>query len=434
MSEAEKQPVRKPLPRRPLPLWAAAAAVVLIAVNLRPGATSVGPVLAELQAALGMGPAQAGVLTALPGLTFAVVGALAVALSRRAGINGTIAAGVALVAAGLLLRSVVGSSVPFLLLTVLAFAGMAVGNILVPAFIKRHGGARTALLNSVYGTTLAVGATLPLLIAAPLAAGGPDGLQLSLRVWGAAALVAVVPWTVIAFRGRHSQDPDSDAAVADDGAAASTMANAGTAGLAPGGGWLRLTASPTAVALCVYFGVQSMNAYVQFGWVAQIYRDAGLSQSEAGFMMAIIASLGIPGGLIMPALVARAPGLRVYISALAAATGAGYLGLLLMPDTVPWLWAVLLGAGGFAFPTALALITGRSRDPRVTAELSGFCQPVGYLLAAIGPFAIGALHASTGSWTLPLTILIGCSAVMAAAGMAAAAPRFVDDQLNRKPA
>lgn len=440
MSEAEKQQVRKPRPRRPLPLWAAAAAVVLVAVNLRPGATSVGPVLAELQTALGMGPALAGVLTALPGLTFAVVGALAVALSRRAGINGTIAAGVALVAAGLLLRSVVDSSVPFLLLTVLAFAGMAVGNILVPAFIKRHGGARTALLNSVYGTTLAVGATLPLLIAAPLAAGGPDGLQLSLRVWGAAALVAVVPWTVIAFRGRRFRAAGGDAAgaddgAADDGAAASSMASAATTtGLARGGGWLRLTASPTAVALCVYFGVQSMNAYVQFGWVAQIYRDAGLSQSQAGFMMAIIASLGIPGGLIMPALVARAPGLRVYIAALAAATGAGYLGLLLMPGTVPWLWAVLLGAGGFAFPTALALITGRSRDPRVTAELSGFCQPVGYLLAAIGPFAIGALHASTGSWTLPLTILIGCSAVMAAAGMAAAAPRFVDDQLNRKPA
>lgn len=258
-----------------------------------------------------MGSATAGVLTALRGLPFAVVGALAVALVRRAGINGTIAAcGVAIVAAGLLLRSVVDSAVPFLLLTALAFAGMAVGNILVPAFIKRHGGTRTALLNSVYGTTLAVGATPPLLITAPLAASGPDGWQASLRVWGATALVA----------------------------------------------------------------------------------------------------------------------------ALAAATGAGYLGLLLAPDTVPWLWALLLGAGGFAFPTALALITGRSRDPRVTAELSGFCQPVGYLLAAVGPFAIGALHAATESWALPLIILIGFSVAMAAAGVAAAAPRFVDDQLSRNPA
>lgn len=429
MSEAKKRVAGPRRARLQLPLWAAAAAVVLIAVNLRPGATSVGPVLAELQSSLGMGSALAGVLTALPGLIFAVVGALAVALSRRAGVNGTLAAGVAVVAAGLLLRSVVDSPVPFLLLTALAFSGMAVGNILVPAFIKRHGGTKTALLNSVYGTTLAVGATLPLLIAAPLAAGGPDGWQVSLRVWGAAALVAAVPWTVIAIRGRRVR-----AGRPQPGGAAPAGTPAELAELAPQRGRLRLTSSRTAVALCVYFGVQSMNAYVQFGWVAQIYRDAGLSQSQAGFMMAIIASLGIPGGLIMPSLVARAPGLRLYIAALAAATGAGYLGLLLAPDTLPWLWALLLGTGGFAFPTALALITGRSRDPRVTAELSGFCQPVGYLLAAVGPFAIGALHAATESWTLPLIILAGSSVAMAAAGVAAAAPRFVDDQLNRGPA
>ena len=423
MSEARKQTAGTTRPRLTLPLWAAAAAVVLVAVNLRPGATSVGPVLAELQAGLGMGSTLAGVLTALPGLTFAVVGALAVAVSRRAGINGTIAAGVAAVAAGLLLRSVVESQVAFLLLTVLAFAGMAVGNILVPAFIKRHGGARTALLNSVYGTTLAVGATIPLLIAAPLAAGGADGWQVSLRVWGAAALIAAVPWIVIAFRGRSPRR-------AGTGSAADLAAGTAAGGPLPYAGRLRMTSSGTAVALCLYFGVQSMNAYVQFGWVAQIYRDAGLSQSQAGFMMAIIASLGIPGGLIMPALVARAPGLRVYVAALAAATGAGYIGLLLFPGAVPWLWALLLGFGGFAFPTALALITGRSRDPRVTAELSGFCQPVGYLLAAAGPFAIGALHSATGSWTLPLTILACSSVIMAFAGMAAAAPKFVDDQLK----
>jgi CP family cyanate transporter-like MFS transporter len=406
-----------------MPLWAAAAAVVLVAVNLRPGATSVGPVLAELRSALGMGSTLAGVLTALPGLTFAVVGALAVALSRRTGINGTIAAGVAAVAAGLLLRSVVDSPVVFLALTFLAFAGMAVGNILVPAFIKRYGGARTALLNSVYGTTLAVGATVPLLIAAPLAAGGQDGWQISLRVWGAAALIAAVPWAVIAFRGRR-RPATAGAGASNGGSAAGTEPAAER-------GRLRMTSSVTAVALCLYFGVQSMNAYVQFGWVAQIYRDTGLSQSQAGAMMAIIASLGIPGGLIMPALVARAPGLRLYVAALAAATGAGYLGLLLAPGTTPWLWALLLGVGGFAFPTALALITGRSRDPRVTAELSGFCQPVGYLLAAAGPFAIGALHEATGSWTLPLVILAGSSVVMAFAGIAAAAPRFVDDQLQQ---
>ena len=404
---------------RALPLWAAGAAIVLVAINLRAGATSVGPILAELQEGLHMGATQAGVLTALPGLTFAVVGALAVALSRKAGIGWSLALGLAAVSAGLLIRSVVDSAALFMVLTVLAFAGMAVGNILVPAFIKRHGGKRTALLNSVYGTSLALGATLPLLAAGPLAASSPEGWRLSLALWGAVALAAFVPWTYVAVRDRRIRAAARSAAAADDDGALPVPPSARH----------RISSSKTAVALCIYFGVQSMHAYVQFGWAAQIYRDAGLSQSDAGLMAAIIASLGIAGGMVMPLLVARSPRLRTYIVLLAGFMFTGYLGLLLAPTDVPWLWAVLLGLGGFAFPTALALIIARSRDPQITAELSGFCQPVGYLLAALGPFAIGALHEATGSWTAPISILMGSAVLLAAAGVMAAAPKFVDDEL-----
>ncbi|MCQ1953968.1 MFS transporter [Arthrobacter sp. zg-Y238] len=412
MSDTKGTPANTTAGGRTLPIWLVGIAVVLVAVNLRPGASSVGPVLAELQAALDLDATAAGVLTALPGLTFAVVGALAVALSRKTGINGAIVLALGAVAAGLLARALAGSAVLFLMLTVLAFAGMAVGNILVPAFIKRHGGRRLALLNSVYGTTLALGASLPLLLGGVLAGSGPAGWRLSLGVWGAAALAAFMFWAVLALR--TGRDPL---------AAGGPRAAKGT----------RMRSSRTAVALSIFFGVQSMHAYVQFGWAAQIYRDAGLEQAHAGLMAAIIAGLGIPGGLIMPVLVARSPRLRTYIVGLGVCMAAGYSGLLLAADTLPWLWALFLGVGGFAFPTALALITARSREPRVTAQLSGFIQPVGYLLAAMGPFAIGALHDLSGSWTLPLALLIASAAVMVGAGIRAAAPRFVDDELDAVP-
>ncbi|MDM7990848.1 MFS transporter [Arthrobacter sp. zg-Y877] len=412
MSETKKTRTQTAGRRSQLPFWLVGIAVVLVAVNLRPGASSVGPVLAELQAGLGLDATAAGVLTALPGLTFAAVGALAVALSRKAGINGSIVLALAVVAGGLLIRSLVDSAVLFLALTVLAFAGMAVGNILVPAFIKRHAGMHLPVLNSVYGTTLALGATLPLLFGGVLAGSGPAGWRLSLGFWGAAALAAFVLWALLALRA--GRDP----VVAREPGRPKRA---------------RMWSSPTAVALSIFFGVQSMNAYVQFGWMAQIYRDAGLDQGTAGLMAAIIAGLGIPGGLIMPALVARSPRLRFYIAGLGGFMLVGYSGLLLGPDTLPWLWALCLGIGGFAFPTALALITARSREPRTTAQLSGFIQPVGYLLAALGPFAIGALHDISGSWTLPLAILLASSVVMVAAGIRAAAPRFVDDELGTAP-
>ncbi|MGQ1796090.1 MFS transporter [Kocuria oceani] len=410
MNQPTPPPDRFPAPAR-LPRWLVVAAVVLVAVNLRPGATSVGPVLAEVQQGLGLSPTMAGVLTALPGLTFAVAGAGAAALSRRAGISGAVTIGLALVAAGLLGRAVTGSVPVFLALTVLGFSGMAVGNILVPAFIKRHGGRRTAALNSVYTTGLAVGATLPLLAAGPLTARGPEGWRAALGLWGLMAVVALLPWLLVAVRDRR------EAATAPSRAL-------------PGGPGAAIVRSRTAVALCVYFGIQSMHAYVQFGWVAQIYRDGGLDQARAGLMMALIAAMGIPGGLLMPLLVAGSPHLRRWIAGLGACMVTGYLGLMLAPATAPWVWALLLGVGGFAFPTALALLTARTRDPRITARLSGFIQPVGYLLAAAGPFAVGALHEATGSWTVPLVLLMGTGLVLVAAGWTAAAPRWVDDELS----
>src|SRR5690606_36919548 len=109
------------------------AAVLLVSVNLRPSASSVGPVLAEVSSSLGMSPGTAGALTALPGLLFGLAGALAVGLARRLGMTVTVALGLAAVVLGLVGR-VLTEQVPiFLALSVLALAGMAVGNVLVPA-------------------------------------------------------------------------------------------------------------------------------------------------------------------------------------------------------------------------------------------------------------------------------------------------------------
>ncbi|GGG49324.1 MFS transporter [Kocuria dechangensis] len=396
-----------------VPWWLVVSAVVLVAVNLRPGASSIGPVLAELQRDLDLSATVAGALTALPGLTFAVAGACAVALSRRTGIGGAIACGLALVAAGLLGRSLVTSAPVFLALSVLALIGMGIGNILVPAFVKRHGGERTAALNSVYTTGLAVGATLPLLAAGPLTEHGPGGWRSALGLWGLAAVAAFGLWVVVAARDRREAAAGTRVLLRDPRT--------------------RITRSRTAVALALYFGIQSMHAYVQFGWIAQIYRDGGLDQTQAGLMTALLAAMGIPGGLLMPAVVARSQHLRTWVVVLGACMSAGYVGLLLAPSGLPWLWALLLGVGCFSFPTALALIVARSRDAHVTAQLSGFTQPVGYLLAAAGPFAVGALHELTGGWTVPLVALAASGVILIGAGLVAAAPRFVDDELAGRP-
>ena len=54
----------------------------------------------------------------------------------------------------------------------------------------------------------------------------------------------------------------------------------------------------------------------------------------------------------------------------------------------------------------LTLIGLRARTSEGTAALSGFTQSVGYLIAAVGPFAVGLLYDATGGWTVPLVVLI----------------------------
>jgi CP family cyanate transporter-like MFS transporter len=382
------------------------AAVALVSVNLRPGASSPGPVLAELREGLGMSAGVAGALTGLPGLCFGVAGALAVGFARRVGMTVGIATGLVAVAAGLLLRVTTDSVALFLLLTVLALSGMAVGNVLVPAWIKVHGHA--VVLMTVYGTGLIIGGSLGPLVTAPVSEAA-GSWRTGLGMWGALVLLALPLWIYLAVREHRAP---TDHQVSGEPA--------------PSG---RVMHSPTAIALTVLFGVQSMHAYVQFGWLPQIYRDAGLSASSAGALQALLSGVGIAGALLMPTVIARNHGLRPLGMSFGILLTLGYAGLLVAPATVPWLWALLLGFSGLAFPTAIALITARTRHPSVTAQLSGFVQPVGYALAALGPFLVGLLHDATGDWDLVLVLLALTGVPLALAGLRVARQTFVDDEI-----
>lgn len=395
-------------PAGTLPFDLLVVATVLVSLNLRPGASAVGPVLDEIRGGLGMGGGAAGALTGLPGLCFGVGGALALRLGRRAGVAGGIALGLALAAAGLLLRPLVGDATLFLVLSAVALLGMAVGNVLVPAWVKAQGGHEVRLM-TIYGTGLIVGGSLGSLLTAPVAA--QAGWRWGVGFWGAGAAVAVPLWWRLSRRERRRPAVLDELDVPPDA---------------------HVMRSPTAIAMTVLFGLQSMHAYIQMGWLPQIYRDAGLSAASAGAMQALLAAVTIIGGLTMPSVIARGRGLAPMLVGLGLLLVVGYGGLLVAPATVPWLWAVVLGISGFAFPLVIALITARTRSHHVTGRLSGFVQPVGYLLAALGPVVVGVLHSATGGWEVVLWVLMATAFPFVLAGLRAVRPSFVDDELGRR--
>ena len=77
----------------------------------------------------------------------------------------------------------------------------------------------------------------------------------------------------------------------------------------------------------------------------------------------------------------------------------------------------------------LTLIGLRARTPDGTAALSGFSQSSGYLLAALGPFAVGALHDATGSWTAPLLLLLALVIPLLSLAGRVARPASIEDEL-----
>jgi CP family cyanate transporter-like MFS transporter len=98
---------------------------------------------------------------------------------------------------------------------------------------------------------------------------------------------------------------------------------------------------------------------------------------------------------------------RALILAVAALYTLGLAGLLIAPGSGTLVWVGAFGlAQGSGFALALTLIVLRSPTPLVAARLGGVAQCLGYLLAALGPLVVGALHDLTSGWIWPMVLLL----------------------------
>ncbi len=379
--------------------------IVVLAFNLRPSAVSIGPVLGEIRSGLGMTATQAGVLTSLPVLAFAGFGALAPRLARLAGLHRLTLASLLCVVGGLAGRSGVSSVPLFLALSLMALAGMATANVLLPSLVKLHFPERIGLMTAVYSTALAIGLTSASVLTVPISDAG-GGWRTGLFAWSLTAMVAVLPWLGLVGHDRRPEAVEGHIGLRD---VARTRL-----------GWL----------LALFFGLQSLQAYAVFGWFAEIYRDAGFSPSTAGVLLGVITGVTIPLSVLIPALVARAHDQTRLMYVVMACYPIGYLGLILAPRSGAVLWAVLVGIGTTTFPLILTLIGLRARTSAGTAALSGFAQGAGYLMAGIGPFGMGLLRDLTGGWTVPLLALVVLVVPQLVVGLAVARPAFIEDELG----
>ncbi|UOY00794.1 MFS transporter [Blastococcus sp. PRF04-17] len=381
-------------------------AIVLTALNLRTAVNSVGPVLEEIEQGLDLSSSLAGVITALPVLCFAALGFAGPPLSARYRDSHVLFGALAAMAAGLVLRGVAGAFWLFLLGTVIAMTGGALGNVLLPSLVKRYFPHRTGLLVGAYSTAMSVGGAVVAVVAQPIAdAAGSEGWRWALAVWAVPALVAAVVWLAVPARPGGSPVGQPTVRVR------------------------ALLRSRTAVALALFFGIQAMEAYVIAGWTAQYLRDAGLSAAAAGLFLAVALVMIVPVNAVVPALTVRVRLQRPLLVFFLVCYLVGWLGLWISPRSATLLWTGLLGVAMGTFAMILTLIGLRARTPETTAALSTTTQGFGYLIAAAGPLLVGVLRGSTGSYTGMFVLVLVGVVLMAVTGWLCTHQRFVDDEV-----
>ena len=376
------------------------AGIVLIAINLRPALSSVGPLISDIREATGLSNTLLGLLTTLPLLAFGVVSTFTSLVTRRLGIERTLAAALFLLAAGILLRVV--PSVVFLFGgTILLGIAIALGNVLLPSLVKRDFPEKTGLMTSLYSSTMGIGATLAAGISVPLAEGLGLGWRWSLGAWALLPCIALLVWLPqLESRTlpRHSQSLKQ------------SLKDLGSSRLA----WY----------VALFMGLQSLTFYVILAWLPEILQSRGLASGYAGWMLALSQGTGIVGTICIPLWAERLGDQRGIVWILVILESISLVGFMFSGTLLTPLWVAMIGLSlGGSFGLALLFIVLRTTNTEAATELSGMAQSIGYLLASVGPALFGFLHDLTHAWLVPLSFLVVIVVAKLLVGLGAGRPQ-----------
>ncbi|KAB0536466.1 MFS transporter [Xanthomonas cissicola] len=383
------------------------SAILLSAFNLRTAVTSLTPLLERIADEYAFGAPTMGALGMLPTAAFALTGVATPALLRRFGLLRAALLSMALATLGLVLRPLLPGTAGLLVGSLVALAGMGMGNVVLPPLVKRYFGDRVGRVSTLYITVLQVGTLLPALLAVPVA--DALGWRSSMVVWVLPALLASAAWALVHASHRRIR-ATGPAPVTPTPEAEGRVARTAL-------GW----------SMAVTFGMTSLVTYSMFTWLPTLLREAGASPAFGGTMVALFAALGMVGALTMPALAVRMRNPFPIVLLCAACHLVAFAGLWWAPLAAPVLWVTLLGLGPSTFPLALVLVNQRSRTAAGSAALSGFSQGVGYAVSCLGPFLFGWLHAHSGGWTSPFVFLVICLLVQLAAAWVVCRPQLLED-------
>ncbi|MBU9720636.1 MULTISPECIES: CynX/NimT family MFS transporter [Bacillaceae] len=372
--------------------------ILFVAFNLRPAITSVGPLVGEIRFDLGISNSEAGLITTLPLLSFAVFSLVAPKLGIRFGNEIMIFAGLIALLSGIMIRST-GLLSTLFIGTALVGVGIAISNVLLPSIVKNHYPHKIGLITGVYTTSMSTFAALGSGISFPISQGLQLGWRNALLVWSILAVIAIIIWIPQLKSNKKVENTTKDIN--------SRLNN--------------IWRSPLAWQVTIYMGLQSFLFYCMIAWLPEILSGSMLSISAAGWMISIMQIAGLPMTFLTPVFADRFRDQRGIVVFIGVLYIIGISSLLFLESTFTIILGVIfIGLGqGASISLALTMIGLRAASGKEAAELSGMAQSVGYALAAIGPVLIGYLIDLTGSGIVPLYVFCGIAVLLVIAGLGA---------------
>ncbi|PPG50387.1 MFS transporter [Rathayibacter sp. AY1E9] len=381
----------------------ALAAIAITALNLRTAVTGFSPLLDTIGTDLGFGPSLYGALGTIVTASFAVFGFVAAAVSRRIGLERTLAIATLVTTLGIALRALSPSPVALVLSTVVAFAGVGTTNVLIVPIVKRYFAERIKTVSSLYLALLQVGQFVAPLVAVPLAS--TAGWRWAIGIWAVMTAAACLLWAALAARGGGGAAPAAAGGRVD-------------------GAWR----TPLLWAMVLMLGMTGLHTYGIITWLPTILVDAGADPAQGGALLALFSVFGLAAAFVVPPLTLGMRNPVVVVVVCCALLAVGYAGLVVAPLEGAVAWVVCLGLGVSTFPMTLTLVNARTRTTTGSSTLSGATQGLGYGLACLGPLLIGVLYEAQGDWSGAYALLFAGVAVLLVSGIVACRPRFLEDE------
>mgnify|MGYP001942966821 CR=1 FL=1 len=386
--------------------WILIIGIILIASNLRAPLTTVGSLIPFIRDDLAISNALAGTITTIPLLAFAFLSPFAPKLAHKIGMESTIFLSLAVLSIGILLRSLFGVTSLFVG-TLLIGLAIAIGNVLIPAFIKIEFPFKVGIMTGIYAVFMNVFASLASGLSVPISNINGVGWKGSLAVWVILSLIALVVWIPQLLK-RNSSNIEIDTTREKEEK--------------------NIWKSALAWNITIFMGFQSLIFYTFVTWLPELLHHHGYSSTSAGWMLFLLQFAIIPITFIIPVIAERMENQKLLSVLTALFFIVGILGLMVGNKILLVISIIVIGiACGSAFSLSMMFFSMRTSSGKQAAELSGMAQSFGYLFAAAGPVLFGALYDITGGWIFPLTMLVVVAIIILIVGIQAGEDRVLDD-------